>query len=159
MKQLGDLLLARCFYFIGRVLFKTGLAGQSEKIHHFCMRQLQRSADLGYQPALLLFGQILSYRGVTAMNKRRGVEYLAQLAERSVQARFMLAEQLAHNDDVVLIHHDPLSLYESAANEGHIMAALRLSQAYKYGKWGAQQDADQAQMWSDRFHQHSKVTE
>lgn len=159
MKKLGDLLLARCFYFIGRVLFNTGLAGRSEKIHHFCMRQLQRSADLGYQPALLLFGQILSYRGVTSMNKRRGVEYLAQLAEQSVQAKFMLAEQLVHNKDVIIPNQNPLRLYQAAAEQGHAMAALRLSQAYKEGKWGARQDSELAQTWSERFHQHSQLQE
>ncbi|EAT11974.1 hypothetical protein RED65_11555 [Oceanobacter sp. RED65] len=157
VKKLGDLLLARCFYFIGRLLFKTGLAGWSEKIHHFSMRQLQRSADLGFQPALLLFGQILSYRGVTPMNKRRGIEYLATLAEQSVQAQFMLAEQLVHNKEVIIPNHNPLSLYQAAAEQGHAMAALRLSQAYKDGKWGAQQDLQLAQTWSERFHQHSRL--
>lgn len=156
MKSIFKGLIARMYYLLGKFMFASGIAGRNSKLHQFCMRQLQRSADFGYLPALILFGQLLSYRGATALNKQAGVNYLAKASKQlDATAMFTLAEQLDKNPDVLLPSHEIADLYQKSAKAGHIMAALRLSQGYKVGKWGLSVDLKQAEYWSQQFHQHA----
>ncbi len=141
-------------YSLGAFIFNAGLGRWHYKLHEFSMAKLQRSADAGHTKALLLIGVLLKYRGVSLKNKLAGVEYLRSAASQGVMdAQFMLAEALV-DDSLLLKAADEiqiLSLYEQAAKQGHIMAALRLKKAYINGLWGAKPDQQQAGYWSEQF--------
>ncbi len=141
-------------YRLGAFIFNSGVGRWHHSLHEFSMTRLQRSADAGHIKALLLIGQLLKYRGVSLKNKQAGVKYLHSAASKGLMdAQFMLAEALT--DDALQLKTDNetqiLALYEQAAQQGHIMAALRLKKAYINGLWGAQPDQQQADYWSEQF--------
>lgn len=143
---------------LAKWLFDCGAGAWHQKIHEFAMRRIQLAADMDYMPAQLLFGQLLKYRGLTAYNKIAGVGYLRKAAQQDcVDAMFMLAEAL-QDENLVAIASEPdeaLNLYQHAAEQGHIMAALRLSQIYKNGLLGVARDLNVAGYWSEQFMQHA----
>ena len=144
---------AQLNYWLGAVIFLTGMGRWHIRLHDFSMARLQRAADIGQGQALLLIGQLLKYRGVSVYHRQAGVGYLRSAAQQgSTDAMFMLAEalcdkslQLTHEDE------DVLTLYKQAAQQGHTMAALRLKKAYTDGLWGVAADAAQASYWSEQF--------
>lgn len=146
---------------LAKWIFDCGIGAWHQKIHEFAMRRIQLAADMDYLPAQLLFGQLLKYRGLTPYNKIAGLGYLRKAAQQgSVDGMFMLAEAL---QDVNLIasQSEPgevLNLYQSAAKQGHIMAALRLSQIYKSGLLGVESDLNVSNYWSEQFMQNAKAS-
>jgi TPR repeat protein len=161
-------------YWIGSLLFFSGVARMHVVLHEFSMKQLQRAADSGLAKAQLLFGQLLTYRGAAADNKMAGIQYLQKAAlEGSNEARFMLAESMASSD---LIEHvafiddaasdlntagtiniqSPVELYRLAAESGHTMAALRLSKIYRQGDFGINKSIEQADYWLQEFMKQGK---
>ena len=160
------------FYALGAGLFFTGLARFHVKLHEFAMRQIQRAAQAGSEKALLLMGQILVYRGASEYNRVAGVTYLQdlvasydpQIGDSKVfaQACFLLAEAY-ENPELVVVKNaadhsiqSSAHLYLKAAECGHIMAALRLSKAYKNGTLGLAKDSVLAEQWMTTFLQASK---
>jgi len=96
----------------------------------------------------------LTYRGVNREYKVVGIKYLRESANLgSVQSQFMLAEALT--DESLAIEkfdeEEIQNLYESAAHQGHKMAALRLSKAYDQGLWGLSINQNKAEYWSQQF--------
>lgn len=167
MKKHLSQLKASLHYWLGVVLFKSGMAGKHVLIHDFCMAQLQRAADDGMTKAQLLFGQLLAYRGLTDLNKVAGMKYLRSSAQQgSADAQFMLAEALLDESKIEttsltkscngafepLNIAEPIALYIKAAKAGHTMAALRLSQFYRQGKYGLECDEQQADYWQSEFY-------
>lgn len=151
---------ALCHYYLGAWLFFSGIAGWHVKLHELSMRQLQRAAKGGIEKALLLIGQLLKYKGLTPYNKVVGVEYLKTLADKGhAQGSFMLAE--AYQDPQLILEKiedtQVVQLYETAAQQGHIMAALRLSRAYSKGLYGLDIDTDKAEYWQAIFFKASNL--
>ena len=147
-------LRSSCHYLLGASLFKSGLAGLHPLIHEKTMRQLQRAAEHQHPQALLLFGQLLRYKGATQFNKIAGAGYLRQAAmQGNRDAQFLLAEVLADSDLVMAkeLDESPVDWYLKAAQKGHIMSALRLSKIYHNGLYGESIDENQAQYWRDKF--------
>lgn len=142
-------------YTVGRCLFLSGIAQWHRRIHEFAMRRLQIAADQNHGPSQLFFGQLLKYRGASVLNRVAGIRYLHDSAEKgSADAQFMLAEALLDPELMYpsdLIKHEPVSLYERAAEAGHKMAALRLSKAYGQGALGLQQNTELAARYFDQF--------
>lgn len=164
-------MLAISHYCIGAVLFFTGIAKLHLRIHELAMRELQRSADLGWGKAQVLFGQLLKYRGATAYNKIASIGYLrASASEGNREAQFMLAEALTDKSlmDVMPVEaesktensdnqlKDPVALYLSAAKAGHVMSALRLNKIYEQGLFGIKPDNGKAEYWFSEFIKHGK---
>jgi TPR repeat protein len=156
-------------YYIGSMLFFSGLARLNVRVHEFSMRQLQRAADSGLGKAQLLFGQLLTYRGATAYNKIAGLKYLQKSAlEGSKEAQFMLAEAIVSKQiiDTQIIDkqtsnssikpQSPFDLYRLVAESGHIMAALRLSKIYRHGGYGITKNTQQADYWLAEFMKQGK---
>jgi TPR repeat protein len=162
-KQLSNL-IAAVHYSLGAFLFYSGFARIHRRLHEFSMRELQRSADLGWTKAQVLFGQLLKYRGATDFNKIAGIRYLRESAAKgSADAQFMLAEAIQDKSLIELTSSaeqgsnqlldldDPLMLYLSAAKSGHAMAALRLSKIYQQGSCQQKIDTEQAEYWRSEF--------
>jgi TPR repeat protein len=150
---------AYLMYRIGALLFLSGIGRLHQSIHGFAMRCLQRAANADNVKALLLFGQLLKYRGVSIPNRLAGVQYLRKAADKGlIDAQFMLAEALC--DDTLLIkasdEKEILALYTQAAEQGHVVAALRLKKAYGLGLWGVPVDKVLANYWSEQFMKSSK---
>ncbi len=150
---------AYVMYRLGALLFLSGIGRFHSSIHDFAMRCLQRAANAGNVNGLLLIGQLLKYRGVTAPNRLAGVEYLRKASGRGlVDAKFMLAEALCDKSLLLQVTNDKevLTLYTQAAEQGHVVAALRLKKAYDQGLWGAPIDKVLARYWSEQFMKSSK---
>lgn len=151
---------ALCHYYLGAWLFFSGIAAWHVKLHELSMTQLQRAAQGGVDKALLLIGQLLKYKGLTPYNKAIGVGYLKTLADKGhAQGCFMLAE--ASQDPKLMLEKIEVvhvaQLYETAAQQGHIMAALRLSRAYKQGLYGLEVDIEKAEYWHHAFFKASNL--
>lgn len=159
-------IFARIHYAVGASLFFSGIARLHQRLHEFAMRELQRSADLSYVKAQVLFGQLLKYRGATAYNKVASIRYLRESAQSgSKDAQFMLAESLTDQTIIdsgngynaisegsnLTVFNNPVELYLLAANAGHVMAALRLSKIYREGSYGEQVDIEKANKWHAEF--------
>jgi len=147
-------------YYLGASLFFSGVASWHAKLHELSMRQLQRAAQADIEKALLLIGQLLKYKGLTPYNKIVGVGYLKTLADKDhAQGCFMLAE--AYQDPELIIEKIDASqlvaLYEKAAQQGHIMAALRLSRAYEQGLYELTVDSEKAEYWHEKFFEASNL--
>lgn len=151
-------MISNLHYWLGAVLFKTGLAGLHPWLHEKIMRQLQRAAEKQHSDALLLFGQLLRYKGMTPYNKIAGVGYLRQAVISDyflgqADALFLLAEALCDPD--LLVAKQPqdnvVDYYEKAANQGHLMSALRLSKIYHNGLYDQAKDELKAQYWREKF--------
>lgn len=142
-------------YTLGRCLFTWGIAHWHRRIHEFAMRRLQTAADKNYGPAQLFFGQLLKYRGASVLNRVAGIRYLHDSAEKgNSDAQFMLAEALLDPNLVYpteLVKHDPVTLYQQAADAGHKMAALRLSKAYENGLMGLSKNTKLAAQYFEQF--------
>lgn len=147
-------------YFLGSLLFKSGIAGANAWLHEKTMRQIQRAADLHHPDALVLFGQLLQYRGVTPYNRIAGVGYLRRAAQNgNASAQFLLAEALVRKAFIVAREpgEDPVNWYLQAGKQGYIMAALRLSKIYHNGLYGQKVDEAKAQHWRDQFMSNSGI--
>jgi len=152
-------LLASFQYGLGSGLFFSGIAGWHRKLHAFAMKQLQRASHKEHHKAQALIATLLTYRGEGPLDKRAGVALLQQTAEKGdAQSQFLLAEALQKPDMIMSDHSESkaLSWYERAAEQGHAMAALRLSKAYEQGLLGLKQNSEKAEYWSEQFMQHSQ---
>jgi len=141
-------------YYQGAFIFHSGLGQAHVRLHDYGVLCLKRAADKGQQDALMLIGMRLKYRGVNREYKVAGIKYLRESANLgSVQSQFMLAEALT--DESLAIEkfdeEEIQNLYESAAHQGHKMAALRLSKAYNQGLWGLSINQKKAEYWSQQF--------
>lgn len=152
-------LLSTVQYAIGSSLFYSGVAGWSKHLHGFAMKQLQRASHKHHEGAQKLMASLLTYRGETAIDKRAGVALLHTAAQQGdAQSQFLYAEALLKSDVILPTTHQSsaLSWYEAAAEQGHAMAALRLSKAYAAGSLGLEKNEKKAQYWSEKFMQHSQ---
>jgi len=140
-------------FYLGLFLFKTGVAGWHPWMHEKTMRQLQRASDAGIEDALLMFGQLLRYKGATVYNKTAGIRYLESVANTGrAEGQFMLAEAIV--DPNLISQKSPenaVTLYHRAAEQGHLMAALRLSKIYHNGLYGQPVDESKAEHWRNQF--------
>lgn len=147
-------MISNFHYCLGAILYKTGLAGLHPWLHEKTMRQLQRAAEKQHGKALLLFGQLLRYKGLTDYNKIAGVTYLRQAAQLGqVDALFLLAEALSDTNFIVAKQPEDniVDYYFKSAQQGHLMSALRLSKIYHNGLYGESKDESKAQYWRDQF--------
>jgi len=156
--KLKSEILARVLYALGAFIFNSGMGRWQKKLHDFSMNCLQRAANAGHGQALLMAGQILTHRGEGISSRQAGIKYLRTAAGMgNPDAQFMLAQAMC--DEALGLNHDDediLTLYKKAANQGHIMAALRLKKAYTDGLWGVSVDEAQASYWSEQFMKSSK---
>ena len=149
-----------CHYYIGAGLFFSGIAAWHPRLHELSMRQLQRAADANIEKALLLIGQLLMFKGLTPYNKVVGIEYLKTLADKGdAQGCFMLAEAYTNPELILEKVEDShvARLYETAAQQGHLMAALRLSRAFKQGLYGLDVNVEQSEYWHQIFIKASNI--
>ena len=151
-------ILAYWQYQLGALLYRSSVAGWHVKLHEFTMKQLQKASHKGHPKAQQLMAKLLAYRGVGVLDKRAGVALLATQAQQGdAQSQFLYAEMLLKSDAILAdTQIKALDWYQSAAKQGHAMAALRLSKAYEQGLLGLEQDKAQAEYWSKQFMQHSK---
>lgn len=139
-------------YCLGTFIFYSSLGRLNEKLHNYGVLCLRRAADNGHNKAAFLLGLRLKYRGKNNDYQALGIEYLRKAATcGDCQSQFMLAEAL---NESVLDHKadsEILFLYKKSANEGHKMAALRLSKAYEQGMFGLTINQNKADDWSQKF--------
>ena len=141
-------------YYQGAFIFYSGLGQAHVRLHDYGVLCLRQAADKGQQDALMLIGMRLKYRGVNRHQQVAGIQYLRESANLgSVQSQFMLAEALTDESlaNENFDEEEIQNLYESAAHQGHKMAALRLSKAYDQGLWGLSINQKKAEYWSQRF--------
>jgi len=156
--KLKSEILAKIQYALGAFIFSRGMGRWQKRLHDFSMNCLQRAANAGHGQALLMAGQILTHRGEGISSRLAGMKYLRSAADLGKpEAQFMLAQAM-RDETLGLIHNDEdiLALYKKAANQGHIMAALKLKEAYTDGLWGVSVDEAQASYWSEQFMKSSK---
>jgi len=162
MTKRSHSLLVALRFGIGKVLYIGGFAQYHHGIHNWAMTQLQKAAVGHHQGAQLLLGQLLKYRGTSIQAKAAGIEYLRQAASSgSCEACFMLAEATADKNLIMGSAHqrDRLGLYLQAAEAGHIMAALRLSQFYREGSADGDINIKQADYWLEQFMKNGQCVE
>jgi TPR repeat protein len=151
--------LAVLQYSIGYGLFASGIAGWHKRLHLFAMKQLQRASHKQHPKAQVLMAKLLTYRGETILDKRAGLALLQNQAEQGdPQSQFLLAEALLNAELLASDNSQQTAFtwYVKAAEQGHAMAALRLSKAYAGGGLGLERDEQKAQYWSNKFMQHSQ---
>lgn len=152
-------LLSSLQYAVGSSLFFSGVAGWHKHLHTFAMKQLQRASHKEHKRAQQLMASLLTYRGENALDKRAGVALLQTAAQQGdAQSQFLLAEAQLKADVITAGANEQtaLSWYQAAAEQGHAMAALRLSKAYRDGLLGLEKDEQKAEYWSEKFMQHSQ---
>lgn len=145
-------------YRIGALLYFSGMAAWHKRIHEYTMKQLQKAAHKELPQAQQLMAKLLTYRGVDTLDKRAGIALLAIQAEKGdAQSQFLYAEAIAKSDVILTdTKANAAHWYLESAKQGHAMAALRLSKAFKNGWLGFEIDESQAEYWSQQFMQHSK---
>ena len=158
LSALKTRILAKLQYSLGASLFFSGVAGWHKSLHTFAMTQLQRASHKQDSKAQALIGTLLTYRGEHVLDKQAGVGLLrTQAIQGNAQSQFLLAESLLKPDMIASdAQKSALTWYEAAAQQGHAMAALRLSKAYEQGLLGLEKNEQQAQYWSQQFMLHSQ---
>jgi len=156
--SLKSAILAALYYGIGGFLFRFGMAGWHRKLHEFAMKQLQKASHKQHPKAQQLMAKLLAYRGEGVLDKRAGVDLLALQAQKGdAQSQFLYAEMLLKSEAISSQSQTQAAKwYLAAAEQGHAMAALRLSKAYRQGQLGLKADPNLADYWSTQFMQHSK---
>ncbi|MFK7159419.1 sel1 repeat family protein [Marinospirillum sp. MEB164] len=131
----------RCY----KLACKSGLSFFSQ----LTRRLVQKAAQKGHPPTLLVFGQRLMNEGVTTRDRLLGAEYLMKAAQQGdAEAQWSLA-CFYERGCAPFLQNDAhaVTWYARAAEQGQAEARARLAQAYRAGELGLAKSEEKASLW------------
>ncbi len=153
-EQIG--VITRLKFLLAEKLFHSSVLRHSRLRHQWVMRLFKASANEGHLKALSVYGHLLYFRGISPLDKGRGVNYLLDAARQGdVKAQYQMGciyeKGYGH---LQRSSEQAVRWFVRAAEQGHPLACRRMAKACTEGELGLAINPDQSEYW-ERKTRHS----
>lgn len=148
--QIG--VMTRLKFLLAEKMFHSSVLSGSRLIHQWTMWLFKESANAGHLKALSVYGHLLYFKGVTPLDKGKGVTYLLDAAKQGdVKAQYRMGhiyeQGYAH---IQKNHENSVRWFVRAAEQGHLLACRRMAKACAEGELGLAINPDQSRYWEQK---------